>query len=201
MTMKQRYLMLIGVLVAGLLVVGCGEARPYVQSPGSSSTPNETASRPTLTAGMRLDQAAIYSAVVRQLYTVDHTFGEPPNFPVVYLVGVTDDGAGSPGGLGQDGQSISFAVRTAITSALADLPARFVWVEDAGQVPRDAYDRVEGQGAIITLGNIHAQPDGTVHVPASIYVGMLIAGGQTYQLGQVDGAWQVIGTVGSRWMS
>ena len=42
------------------------------------------------------DAVAIYAAVVRQLYTVDHTFGEPPNFPVIYLLSTTNDRVGDP---------------------------------------------------------------------------------------------------------
>ncbi len=34
-------------------------------------------------------EADIYATVVRQLYTVDHGFGEPPNFPIIYLVEAT----------------------------------------------------------------------------------------------------------------
>ncbi len=43
------------------------------------------------------DPAEIYALVVRQLYTVDHTFGQPPRFPVVYLLRQTDDSVSASG--------------------------------------------------------------------------------------------------------
>ena len=48
---------------------------------------------PALSAG---DQAAIYAVAVRQLYTVDYTFDEPPDSPVVYLQPKTQDGMVHP---------------------------------------------------------------------------------------------------------
>jgi hypothetical protein len=45
-----------------------------------------------------VDTAAIYAAVVREFYTIDHTYNidDPPNFPVIYLLETTDDGTGDP---------------------------------------------------------------------------------------------------------
>ena len=57
---------------------------------------------------------------------MDHTFGEPPNFPIVYLVGVTDDGVGDPDVLQTEPNLLPESVQAEIVSALDDLPAEFV---------------------------------------------------------------------------
>ena len=33
-----------------------------------------------------IDEVQVYATVIRQVYTVDHTFGQPPNFPNIYLL-------------------------------------------------------------------------------------------------------------------
>ncbi len=151
------------------------------------------------------DQAktAIYAAVVRQLYTVDHTFGEPPNFPIIYLVGATDDSMGDPDAPHQTKSTLLLrSIQEAITDALEDLPAEFVWVGDSYEVPRNSQTgAVEGNGAIITLGNVHFQEDGSALVSASIYIANLAAGGLTYVVERIDGVWQVVGDTGVRWMA
>ena len=146
------------------------------------------------------DPAEIYALVVRQLYTVDHTFGQPPLFPEVYLLRRTNDSAGSPGSP-SNSQTIFSGDQQRITSLLADLPAKFSWVDSADDVPKDAQGAVAGGGAVITLGNISPQPDGSLHAPASIYMGMLAAGGQTYVLEATGGAWRITGVAGPVWMS
>jgi ABC-type transport system involved in multi-copper enzyme maturation permease subunit len=150
-----------------------------------------------------VDQAAVYAAVVRQLYTVDHTFGDqPPNFPVVYLVRGTDDGVGDPNAPHTGTHVLQDSTQTAITAALVDLPAEFLWVEDADNVPREAQtDTVADGGAIITLGNVHLQEDGSALVSAQLYFSMLGATGKTYVLEQVDGVWLVTGDTGVQWIS
>ena len=146
------------------------------------------------------DPAEIYALVVRQLYTVDHTFGQAPLFPVVYLLRQTDDSV-SASGAPSKSQTIFPGDQQRIVSLLADLPADFVWVDSREDVPLDSVDVVVGDGAMITLGNISQQPDGALHTPASIYIGSLAAGGQTYVLEAVDGVWQITGISGPVWMS
>ena len=63
-------------------------------------------------------EAAILSAVVRQLYTVDHSFGEPPNFPVVYLERASNDGVGDPDTPQAESRLLPEPVRTAVVAAL-----------------------------------------------------------------------------------
>jgi hypothetical protein len=90
----------------------------------------------------------------------------------------------------------------AITHSLSDLPTSIIWVDTFADVPLDAQDgRIQGESAAITVGNIHTQDDGTLQVPASIYVANLAAGGQTYVLEQVNGVWTITGTTGVQWIS
>jgi len=147
-------------------------------------------------------KAAIYAAVVRQLYTVDHTFGEPPNFPIIYLVEATDDSVGDPDAPKTESNLLLGSIQEAITDALEDLPAEFVWVSGSSEVPRDSNTGVvEGNGAIITLGNVHFQKDESALVSASIFIANLAAGGLTYIVERIDGVWQVVGDTGVRWIS
>ncbi len=147
-------------------------------------------------------KAAIYTAVVRQLYTVDHGFGEPPNFPIIYLVETTDDSVGAPDVPQTMSNLLLSSVQVAITASLDDLPAEFVWVGSFNEVPIDSNTgAVEGNGAIITLGNVHSQEDGSALVSASIYFANLGAVGLTYIVERIDGAWQVVGDTGVRWMA
>lgn len=161
---------------------------------------------PTLTPTPALiegDQVAIYAAVVRQLLTVDHTFGdESPNFPTVYLVRSTDDGVGDPDAPQAEPRILPESVQSTMIATLDELSAEFLWVDDADEVPRDENTGfVAGGGAIITLGNIHFQEDGSVLISAKLYFSMLGATGKTYVLQQLDGIWQVTGDTGVQWIS
>ena len=160
-----------------------------------------TASTPTLSEDDQ-DRVDIYAAVIRQLYTVDHTFGEPPNFPVVYLIRATDDSVGDPDIPQTRSTLLSEPKQESIVAALDDLPVDFIWVDNRGEVPVDSSTgAIEGNGVIITVGNIHFQEDGTVLVSASIYIASLAAGGLTYIVEQIDNTWQITGDTGVRWIS
>lgn len=149
-----------------------------------------------------IDEIEVYTAVIRQIYTVDDTFGGTLQPPLVYIISQTNDSIGDPDIEQKPSQPIDAASQEAIVSALADLPAQWVWVNGRDEVPTNPDNgRIEDEGVIITLGNIHLQDDGTVFVSGSIYVGMLAAGGQTFILEQTDSGWAVIGTTGVQWMS
>ena len=163
-----------------------------------------TLTQPTAPAGSTgeepVDEAGILSAVIRQVYTVDDTYGGQGNFTTVYLLAVDDSESGAIP-YSSKARSVPAVVQQAVLADLADLPSHFEWIATAGEAPRDENNVVEGNGAIITVGNIRSQPDGGVHVPASIYAGMLAAGGQTYVLGLQDGIWKITGTTGAPWIS
>ena len=147
-------------------------------------------------------EADIYTAVVRQLYTVDHTFGsEPPNFRIIYLVEATNDRAGGPSILWTESKRLLESVQVTITAALDDLTAKVEWVEHFSEVPFNSNSTVKGNGAVITLGNIHFQEDGTALVSGGIYFANLAAGGRTYIVERIDGVWQIVGDTGKIWIS
>ncbi len=168
---------------------------------------------PATAAAMRLsadERAEIYAAVARQLYTVDHTVGDiPPNWSVLYLITVTDDRVGDPNTPTNDPLLLEEAILDGVAARLEDLPASVIWIENRETVTLDprtgAVDN--GQGAIITFGNIHPfeggspSEEGAVQVPASLYFAHAGATGKTYILMLVDGAWQVTGTTGVEWIS
>lgn len=169
------------------------------QAPGTQSL--NTSAGIDLTAQ---EQAEIYAVVARQLYTVDHTFGDiPPNWSMLYLITVTDDGVGDPNTLKNEPVTLEQAIQTGLATRLEDLPAKIVWIETRETATLDPQTGAveNGQGAIITLGNIHPQEDGTLHVPASLYFASTGGTGKTYILTKIDGTWQITGTTGVEWIS
>lgn len=149
-----------------------------------------------------VDEAEVYTAVIRQIYTADDTFGGTLQPATVYLLSQTDDSVGDPDTEQMPAQAIDEATEQAIVAGLADLPAEWIWVNGREDVPiNPETGSVEGDGVLITLGNIHIQADGTLHVPASIYVANLAAGGQTFILEQTEAGWTITGTTGVEWIS
>jgi len=148
------------------------------------------------------DDVAIYAAVVRQIYTRDDTFGGNLQPPTLYIRRMTDDSVGDPGIAQSESKALPETVRAGIEQAVADLPTRIVWIDDLDDLPRDpATQAIADRGAQLILGNVHFQKDGSALVSSSIYIAPLAAGGQTYVLELVDGAWAVTGTTGAVWMS
>jgi hypothetical protein len=94
-------------------------------------------------------------------------------------------------------------ILSGVATRLNDLPTKAMWVQSGDDVPiNDQNGTVEnGNGAMITFGNLHPQEDGTVHVSASLYFASLGATGKTYILSNVDGAWQITGSTGVEWIS
>ena len=148
------------------------------------------------------EQADIYAAVIRQLYEVDHTFGSnPPDFPNLYLVYMTDDSLG--GDLQGPPASIVLpaSLRIEIADRLIDLPAEIKWVGNFEEVPLEENSGVKGGGVIIRVGHINEGKENTVQVAGSIYIANLAAGGSTYVLEKQGGMWRITGTTGPVWIS
>ncbi|MGC9522623.1 MAG: hypothetical protein ACP5HG_12165, partial [Anaerolineae bacterium] len=96
----------------------------------------------------------------------------------MHILTRTDDQAGNLTGPQSESEALSEAVQDGVTEALSDLPTTVVWVEAREEVPMtEPPERMEGNGAIITLGNIQPQDEDAVHVGVSIWVAMLAAGG------------------------
>jgi hypothetical protein len=157
----------------------------------SAATPSEPA-----------DSISIYAAVIRQISTHDDTFGGTYHPQTLYVVVRTATRSGETGTQPAEPTLLSEAMQGAITQQLHDVPARIVWVAAMDDVPRNANGVVANHGAIISVGPIARQSSRSVHVPASIFIAPLTAGGRTYVVEQSQaGTWQITGTTGEEWTS
>ncbi len=148
------------------------------------------------------DEAAIYTTVIRQLVTVDDTFGGTLNPSHIYILRQTSDQAGDPASATGESHLLDAALQDEISVRLASVPAEITWVDSREEVPVNSETgAVEDNGVIVTLGNVQWQEEDVVHVPGSIYIASLAAGGQTYVLERVDGAWLITGNTGVQWIS
>lgn len=148
------------------------------------------------------ETAEIYAATINEIYHVDHSFNQAPNWPIVYVLGTTEDQAMLEGPE-EAPQELDADLRPAISGEVQGAPFELIWVESMQEVPVDAGDgRIAGgEGIVIELGNIHSQDDGTVQVSFFMTCGGLCGIGKVYVLGEVDGSWQVSGSVGPEIMS
>ena len=177
---------------------------PAIPDPTTAAEPEQTpiVSTPVITLAPlnAADAAEIYAAAIRQMYSVNHSFGQPgetPEFPLVYIVSTTDDGtlllapATPP-------QEIEPKLQQAIETELEDMLFDIIWVESFDDAPLDSSNGTiaGGQGIVITLGNILPQEEGTVHLPFYMVCGSLCVSGKTYVLAETTGTWQVTGSVG-----
>ena len=191
----SKYISFVLCVITLVMTIGCGRNAPPPASPGLSLE----------------DEASIYAAVIRQLATVDDTFGGNLEPTKLFIIKNTDDKAGDPTGPSSFSTAISQTAQDKITDMLHDLSSIIVWIdkfEDAefeeGKSPgleKLPIQSVIDGGAIITLGNIHLQNDSSAQVAGSIYVASLAAGGATYILEKKEGSWEITGTTGRRWIS
>jgi hypothetical protein len=159
-------------------------------------------SRSAAVPSEQVDSASIYAAVIRQIYTQDDTFGGRYHPQTLYVVTRTETRSGEMGTQPAEPTLLSEAIQGAITQHLHDIPTTIVWVAAIDDVPRDADGIVANHGAIITVGPIAPQSSRSMHVPASIHIGPLAAGGRTYVVEQNQaGTWQITGTTGEEWIS
>jgi hypothetical protein len=86
-----------------------------------------------------------------------------------------------------------------ITAELADMSFEIIRIERFSEASMDNCTGMiaEGQGIIITMGNILLREDGKVHLPFYMVRGSPCVSGKTYVLEKVGGAWQVAGSVGT----
>jgi len=158
----------------------------------ASSSPTDT---PILTGSGAEGQ--IYAAAVRQVYNVDFSFGDSAEFPLVYIATITDDGSLLEAPFTPE-QKMPPDLLHAIEAELADQPFEIIWVESRDEVPVSSpNDQIAGgEGIYIKMGNILPQHDGTVQMPFFMSCGSMCSLGKIYVLSEVDGAWQVTGSVG-----
>jgi hypothetical protein len=170
-------------IIAGLLSGGCAKQRPDER--GASGRDPVTAR-----------SVSIYEAVIRRLVTTgDSTFGEDPDFPVVYLLDRAKEQAANPQTVESEEAPLSTDVKSELLAALSDLPIEFVSDQDAVIVPLEEGGGVKDDGVLVTLGLI---PEGQqeVEVQASLYAGPLAATWLTYVVKRSSQGWRVTGTTG-----
>lgn len=147
--------------------------------PGPAATP---------TAVLPADeQAGVYAAVIRQLLARGQALGPLPEPLTLYLWPSTVDGLVLNEAPYAPSRLIGEEEQEAVLAALGD--------DLAGSIIWDAPRREDG-GAIVTLGNLHLQEDGSMVVSATLYTGGLGSVGQVFVLEFGDGAWQVQGEDG-----
>lgn len=181
-------------VVVERVVVEVEEAMPVSPLPGLSPIPTPTpAAIPTSLPST--DLAGIYGAVVRQLYEIDRDT-ELGDLLTVYLMPVIDDREESSPGIYVE--SLPDSTKLAVTYALSDLPAAFIWIDAAEQVPRDAGGRLGTSEALFLLGRVHPNNDDSIQVEAGIHVGGL-AVSKRYRLEAIDENWQVMDSADAGW--
>jgi hypothetical protein len=181
--MRRIGFMLVGLALALAACSGSAETGPATET-GLATEPDART-------------VAIYSAVVRQLVTKDHTFGEEESpFDRVFIDVRIDEGAGDPDAHPPTGTRLTAEDQAAILRALADLPpVEFVEDPDSVIAGKDECAQVKGNGVLITLGPISGGSE-RVTVPNDMFFACL--GGQwlTYVLESEEGDWRVVGTEG-----
>jgi hypothetical protein len=189
--MKPISVVLVGITLALAACDRSTESEPTTETAGPTT---ETGS---LTVEPDARTVAVYSAVVRQLVTKDHTFGggEAP-FERVFIVVRGDENASSPYSHPLAGPRLTAEEQAAILGELADLPpVRFVEDPDSVIVGEKRCARVKGNGVLITLGPIKGDPE-RVTVRNRMFFACLGGQGLTYVLERAEGDWRVTGTKG-----
>jgi len=180
------------VLFVVLTTLGCG-----------STGAVETTSTPAETLSGDDREAAIYSAVIRQLVMKNNTFGSAPtSFKVVYVLDRPIESAADPeaqvsGGSSQE--AFSESLKAAVRTRLTDLPpVKFVRTRSSVVVGEKAHSspgHVRAGGVLITLGPIRGD-EGKVRVANSWWMNGLAAQWLTYVLDRQGAGWKVTGISG-----
>ena len=178
-------IILVGLVV--LLLVGCSIANEKNNNGGTIED---------------RDEVQIYAEAIRQIYYVDHSFGEAPGWPLVYAVSTTNDSAMIDGPTAPS-RALKLEVQEAISQELGDEPFELIWIEKFEDAPVNPENGAvaHGEGIIITLGNIHPQEEGSVQLPFFMTCGGLCGIGKIYVIEQVNDSWQITGSTGPLIMS
>ena len=174
--MRRTVLVLI---VTALLATACGNSSQGIDT-GDGGTDSAT--------------AEVMAASLRQVATVDHTFGQgPPPFTRYLVQASTDPGAGDGTSSGES-RPLTDTEQTAIAAALENLGAvEFIDDPDEWRT-EDLAPTVEGS---VILGVGEPSIDGnTALVPVSLWCGGLCGTWLTYRVELSDGTWTVTGIAG-----
>ena len=141
----------------------------------------------------------LMAAGLRQLVTVDHTFGDgPPPFNRYLVLDTTDPQAGAGSGDGR-ARPLTAAERDAIDAALDPLGlVEFINEPDDWRTP-ELVPTIKGS-VILGVGEPTIE-DGSALVPVSLWCGGLCGTWLTYRVELADGTWSVTGIEGPVAMS
>jgi hypothetical protein len=143
------------------------------------------------------DIAQIYAAAIREIHS------NARSSTLVYVVTTTEDLAIFDGPIDPP-EKLTTDLQVAITTELADEQYELIWIEAFEDAPTspinpetgDGWKIAEGEGMIITLGNIHPQEDGSVQLSFFMSCADVCGIGMNLVLNQEYGNWHVSGSVG-----
>ena len=143
------------------------------------------------------DDAQIYAAAILEI----HSFARSSS--MVYLVTTTDDLAYADAPVAPS-QKLPADLQEAITAELAGEPYELIWIEAFDDAPigpinpenAEGWHIADGDGIIITLGNIHPQDDNSVQLSFFMTCADLCGIGKTFVLNQSFKNWHITGSVG-----
>jgi hypothetical protein len=142
------------------------------------------------------ESGEIYAASLRELVTVDNTFGGGGSpFSELLVQKDLDPAAGTavPDSTAET-RPLTEAERNAIEAALSPI-ASVRWIDDAAEWRTDDLMPVVEGSAILGVGPITMDDDGAL-VPVSMWCGGLCGTWFTYRVIQSDGGWAVSGIEG-----
>jgi hypothetical protein len=177
-------------ILAGVFAGACGSPSSGLNVGGAS--PDES-----VNSG-RERSVEIYAAVIRQLVTEDHTFGDSPSpFEHVYVVdGAVDDAADPMRRESAPEEPFNREVKEGLKEELNDLPpVDFVSDPDSVRDGKSGIKGVKNDGVIITLGAIAGDGE-EVEVGNSLWCSIGCGQWLTYVVELQDGQWEVTGTTG-----
>ena len=143
------------------------------------------------------DKAQIYAAAIREI----HSYARSST--LVYVVTTTEDMAIFDGPI-DPSQKLPDDLQEAIMAELAEETYELIWIEAPEDAPTspinpetgDGWKIAEGEGMIITLGNIHPQEDGSVQLSFFMACADVCGIGMNLVLNQDYDNWHVSGSVG-----
>lgn len=134
------------------------------------------------------DAAAILAASVKQILTVDHSFGvdSPPPFSDVRVA----DALGGTGGAALAGLHLE-----AVAEAVQDTGATLEFTSDPRAMIDELFDAQLPGVAVVTVEALHLDGD-RAEVEMQLWCGSLCGVFLTYEVVQTDGTWTVTGPIG-----
>ena len=190
---------LLAVMVLSLLVQTAAGCR------GGDPQPAPTTALPVAAEeGAPADEevAQIYAAAIVQIYVEDGRQNLQSSTPTVYVLSEVADWGVDSGTELLEVKTLPPELQAAISAELAGIDEPLVWVDSRQEVSLDPEtNMLEGGSALISVGNIHLQADGSVQVPADITLGDLVGAGTVYVVEKGDGQWRVTGNTGFKYVS